>query len=281
EYALRTSADGRHFRAMGGFVAVVIGGTFCGTAVGGVLAERLGASTTFLVGAALVAVSALAAINMMSGNDPQPPPTDMPAVSRPRSALTNRRFLGLLVGIAIPANIMMAAFVWYVVPLALSDLGSRPADIGRVLMIYYLMTILAAPVAARIVDHSSGASLLLACGSAISGIGLICLARWYGLWPIVGAVALAGIGHAIIRATQVPLAIKIATTGARRTTSAKALGALRMWERAGSAIGLATTGILVGQYGYGVTIGLIGSLAVAGTLLFLVTEIVAARLPDG
>ncbi len=281
EYALRTSAEGRHFRAMGGFVAVVIGGTFCGTAVGGVLAERLGAGNTFLVGAALVAVSAFAALKMMSGDGAQRPPTDMPTETRPRSALTNHRFLGLLVGIAIPANIMMAAFIWYIVPLALSDLGSRPADIGRVLMIYYLMTILAAPVAARIVDRSSAASLLLACGGAISGIGLICLTRWYGLWPIVGAVALAGIGHAIVRATQIPLAIKIATRGRRRTTSAKALGALRMWERAGSAIGLATTGVLVGQYGYGATIGLIGSLTVAGTLIFIATEMVAERVPDG
>lgn len=281
EYALRTSTDGKHGRAMGGFVAVVIGGTFCGTAVGGVLADRLGAGNTFLVGATLVAVSAFAAFKMMSGDDAQRPATSMPAVARPRSAFTNRRFVGLLLGIAIPANIMMAAFLWYVVPLALSDLGSRPADIGRVLMIYYLMTILAAPVAARMVDRASGASLLLASGAALSGIGLICVMRWYGLWPIVGAVALAGAGHAIIRATQVPLTIKIATSGARRTTSAKALGALRMWERAGSAIGLGITGVLVARYGYGATIGLIGTLTVAGTLVFLATETIAARFPDG
>ncbi len=279
EYALRASADGRQGRAMGGFVTVVIGGTFCGTAVGGVLADRLGTSITFVVGATLIALSAFVAFRTLCHDEARSAPTGSPAAYRPRSAFSNPRFVGLLFGIAIPANIMMAAFLWYVVPLALSDLGSRPADIGRVLMIYYLMTILAAPLAARLIDRSSNASVLLVCGGAISAIGLIFLTRWYGLWPIVGAVVLAGIGHAIIRATQVPLTIRIATTGTRATTTAKALGALRMWERAGSAIGLATTGVLVGRYGYGATIGVIGYLTAAGTLVFLATEFFAQRTP--
>src|SRR5690606_23915304 len=140
--------------------------TFCGTAIGGVLADRLGAGPTFLVGAALVAISAFAAIKMMAGEDVRAGPTNVPRA--PRSAFTNGRFAGLVFGIAIPANIMMAAFLWYIVPLALSDLGSRPADIGRVLMIYYLMTRLAVPVAARILDACSNTSGLLACGAAIS-----------------------------------------------------------------------------------------------------------------
>ncbi|NGM86951.1 MFS transporter [Parapusillimonas sp. SGNA-6] len=280
EYALCTSTDGKHGRAMGGFVTVVIGGTFCGTAVGGVLADRLGANNTFLVGATLVAVSAFIAFKMMSGTDTERVPASAPTGPPSHSAFSNRRFVGLLLGIAIPANIMMASFLWYVVPLALSDLGSRPADIGRVLMIYYLITILAAPVAARWMDRAPDISFLLASGGAISGVGLLCLTYWYGVWPMVGAVALAGIGHAIVRATQVPLTLRIAATSARHTSSAKALAALRMWERAGSAIGLATTGVLVGHYGYGVTIGVIGVLTVAGTLAFLAIEMMAKRLPD-
>lgn len=281
EYALRTSTDGRHGRAMGGFVMVVIGGTFCGTAVGGVLADRLGASITFLFGAVLVAVSAGVAYRMMAGDTAGRVAQASPLPLAPRSVFANPRFIGLLFGVAIPANIMMAAFLWYVVPLALSDLGARPAVIGRVLMIYYLMTILAAPVAARFVDHSAGTPFLLASGGAISGIALICLTAWYGFWPIAAAVAAAGVGHAIIRATLVPLTITIAASGARPTASGKALGALRMWERAGSVIGLAATGLFVGRYGYASTAGAIGLLTVTGTLVFLAIDIIAARHPDG
>lgn len=281
EYALRAATGGHHGRAMGGFVAVVIGGTFCGTAVGGVLADRIGAGNTFLVGAALVAIAAFAAYRMMSTDEADSSHRNATLPHAPRSAFSNTRFVGLLFGIAIPANIMMAAFLWYIVPLSLSDLGSRPADIGRTLMIYYLMTILVAPMAARMVDRPTGASLLLASGAAISGMGLLLLTHWYGVWPMVAAVALAGIGHAIIRATLVPLTIRIATTGARQVASSKALGALRMWERGGSVIGLATTGVLVGRYGYGTTIGVIGGLTIAGTLIFLATETLETRLPDG
>src|SRR5690606_36485972 len=131
------------------------------------------------------------------------------------------------------------------VPLALADLGSRPADIGRVLMIYYLITILVAHLVARLVDHGAVASLLIAAGSAISSVGLIGLNYWYGLWPIVAAVAAAGVGHAVIRATQIPLAIMIAEKGAACQTSVNTLGSLRPWERVGSVIGLLAAGVLV------------------------------------
>ena len=280
EYALRASAHGKHGRAMGGFVTVVIGGTFCGTALGGVLADRLGTSVTFLIGAALVVGSGIIASRMMcSINTPDLPHIDALTAHRSGSPLSNPRFVGLLFGVAIPANIIMASFLWYVVPLALADLGSRPADVGRVLMVYYLITVLVAPFVARLVDRGSGASLLIAAGGIISGLGLLGLNYWYGLWPIVAAVAAAGIGHAIIRATQVPLAIMISTKGTNFPSS-NTLSALRMWERAGSVIGLLATGVLVGHHGYAMTISMIGALALAGTVIFAIIEIADALRPD-
>ncbi len=277
EYALDAAQGGKHGRALGGFVTVVMGGTFCGTALGGVLADRLGPGTAFLIGAALVAASGFIALRLMSRNPAGSPKPAYHGRAGIFSAFANPRFAGLLFGIAVPANILMAAFLWYVVPLALADLGSRPADIGRVLMIYYLTTILVAPGIGRLVDRSSGASSLLALGGVLSGLALVGVTFRYGFWPIAAAVAVSGLGHAVIRSTQVPLAIRIGMTGSARTNSAQTVGALRMWERAGSVAGLLLTGLFVGQYGYSMTIGMIGCLVVAGAFAFLAVEFVEAR----
>src|SRR5690606_29182344 len=122
--------------------------------------------------------------------------------------LRNLRFVGLLLGIAIPMNVLMAAFLWYMVPLALNELGAGPADIGRALMSYYLLTIFVVPWTARIVETWSLAAVIACLGGALSGAALLVVAQWYGFWSVVGAIAVAGIGHGMIRATVVSLAVE-------------------------------------------------------------------------
>ena len=115
EYALAAASLGRHTRAAAGFVTVVIGGTFCGTAVGGVLADRIGQSNVFLVGAVLIVVAAGVALAMLSGESTKHTHKGS-ATAGLRGFLSvfrSVRFVGVLFGIAIPANILMAAFLWY------------------------------------------------------------------------------------------------------------------------------------------------------------------------
>src|SRR5690606_17202245 len=187
----------------------------------------IGTSLTFVTGAVLVTVSGILALRMM-GKVSDERPIAQTAGAHGRSAFSNVRFIGLLAGVSIPANIMMAAFLWYLVPLTLADLGARPADIGRALMLYYLITILIAPIAARLADSTVGAIALLLAGGMLSGLGLVSLGRWYGFWPIISAIIATGIGHAMIRASQTPYALQIARAPTSRTTPARTLNALRM-----------------------------------------------------
>jgi MFS family permease len=271
EYALAAASFGRHTRAATSFVAVVIGGTFCGTAIGGVLADRIGQSNVFLVGAVLLGIAAIVALGMLSGGRTEQTHKQSAAVgfSNFFSVFRNLRFVALLFGIAIPANILMAAFLWYLVPLMLADLGSSPADIGRALMLYYLLTVVVAPWVARLADRYSNTSLMLVIGSVISGLALIALSRGPGFWPITAAIAVAGVAHAFIRAPQVAHVLEISQSASIRHRGVM-LGALRTFERVGAIVGLLLTAFLAGQIGYTTAVGITGISVAMGALLFAV-----------
>ncbi len=275
EYALAAASFGRHTRAAAGFVTVVIGGTFCGTAVGGVLADRIGQNNVFLVGAVLIVVAAVVALGMLSGESAKHTHKGS-ATTGLRGFLSvfrSVRFVALLFGIAIPANILMAAFLWYLVPLMLADLGSSPANIGRALMLYYLLTVAIAPWVARLADRYSSTTTMLTIGGIISGLTLIALSREPGFWPTTAAIAVAGVAHAFIRAPQIAHVLEISRSAPTRD-QALMLGALRTFERVGSILGLLLTAFLVGRVGYATAISATGICVAAGTLLFVVVALI-------
>ena len=61
------STTAERMRAMTTFVLIVIGGTFAGTALGGILADRLGYRPVFAVSVGLIAIAALLAWRLLSG----------------------------------------------------------------------------------------------------------------------------------------------------------------------------------------------------------------------
>jgi MFS family permease len=271
EYALAAASSGCHTRAAASYVAVVIGGTFCGTAIGGVLADRIGQSNVFLVGAVLIGVAAVVALGMLSAERANQPHKESATAgfSSFLPVFRNLRFVALLFGIAIPANILMAAFLWYLVPLMLADLGSSPADIGRALMLYYLLTVVVAPWVARLADRHSSTAIMLTIGGLISGLALIALSRGSGFWTITAAIAVAGVAHAFIRAPQVAHVLELSQSASTKGRGAM-LGALRTFERAGSILGLLLTAFLAGEIGYTTAVGITGICVATGAFLFAV-----------
>ena len=272
DYALGMSGSGQRARAIGGFIAVVIGGTFCGTAIGGVLADRIGQSNVFLVGAALSLVAAIMALAMLSGERKLYPSQSESARSAASiwPALGNARFIILLLCIAIPANILIASFLWYLVPLMLAGVGSAPADIGRALMLYYLIIVLLAPRMSALVDKSFDPKTMVVAGGIVSGLALVMATQWHDYWSITAAISLAGLGHAMIRGPQVEIALRIAETGTGGTSPTAMLGALRTFERVGSIIGLLATAAIASEVGYIETAAFAGYVVVAGAATFAI-----------
>jgi predicted MFS family arabinose efflux permease len=276
EYAIRTAPKGEDAQAIGSYLFVILGGAFCGTALGGVLADRIGAGSTFFFGAALVVVAGfLGAVTISGKVATRDGPSSILPDEAPRNGLAilrNIRFLALVIGAGIPMNIGMSVFIWYLTPVILEAQGVRVADIGRTMMLYYLVSVLAGPMIARLADGRVGYIPMLICGVTISGFALTSLGFWSGLWPMVVVVATFGFGYAMCDATQFAQAIRIADASGLPGARNVGLSAIRLIERLAAIAGLVASAILANRYDYYTLAIAIGVLMFLGSLLLIFVE---------
>lgn len=250
DYALGISSQVERDRMLGSFTLVLFGGIFSGVALGGVLADRLGQANVFLVSATLIGVSIFLTrwlINSDVGREAR-----QVRVGQQRTAgtaITDPQLLTLICGIAIPGNVILQAFVSYLVALSLDAQGATSAEIGRILMLYFLAIIAVSPVGWRLTARLPGEVVVLG-GAILSAVALLAVATDPS--PLTMALAMigTGAGAALIRGTQVSLALSLAEKNPAHIGPAAVLGALRTGERIGSIFGLVLIAAIAGAVGY-------------------------------
>jgi len=281
DYVLDIVPRQQRTRSLGIYSGVLFAGIFCGTAMGGVLADRLGYDAVFLVSAALVLVSGMLVYRLLPGY--RLPQISKAGASTQTSAsiwtpLRSHRFSALIFGIAIPANVLMQAFISYLVALYLHELGASAADTGRTLMVFFLMIAMMGPTAARLTDGRFDPALVALLGGIVSGLALLMGAGWGSQLGIFLAVWAAGIGHGMVRGPQVSIAMSIAETDLAHLGSNAVLGSLRTLERGGSIVGLVLVALFSSNFGYAAAIGAMGIWVLAGAAVFMVSLLVSGGL---
>jgi predicted MFS family arabinose efflux permease len=262
-YAIRAGEETGSVRPFGTFMAVVYGGVFCGSALGGLVAGRLGYESAFVCGALISLASGAAGWFAMRGR------AGDKSEKITRSPKTRERirfpipFAALLTGVAIPMNAATAVFVWYLTPLMLASTGMGPAEIARVVMLYYLAVILFGPAVSYLSDHGPGPVKLIIAGALLSAGALFSLSFWSGFWAMAVAVAGLGIGHTFIRAPQYALAVRLTREAGR------GLDYLRMVERLGALAGLGTVALTVGSWGSEQIIRMLAFAVLSGILVYV------------
>ncbi len=253
DYVLSVTAKSERDRTLGVFTLVLFGGVFSGVALGGVLADRLGPANVFLVSAALIAVSALLSRLLIGPEIGRTRAVAIKAEDRAAKwrALADKRLFVLIFGISIPGAVIMQAFVSYLVALTLNAQGASAAEIGRILMLYFLAIMAISPFAGRLRDflRVPGAVLCLL-AAALSGLSMLLVATVPSQLTMALAMIGTGAGGALIRGTQVSLALDLAETDLASIGPAAVLGALRTGERLGSIAGLVLMAWLAGFGGY-------------------------------
>jgi len=277
EFAIQTAPKEEQTRALGSFLAVILGGAFCGTAIGGVLADRVGEDGTFFVGAAIAAVSGIIGYFTISSSKKSATAPDGPkqTLTTGRYKILRRpRFVALLLCITVPINIGMSVFIWYLTPVILEEAGATISDIGRVVMIYYLIPILLGPTIAKLADGRVGNSRLLFGGILISAIGLLSVSvvPFSDFWSMFIAVALFGLGHSMCDATQYSQAITLGAELPENDAAQFGLSALRLTERIGAIVGLIASVVLIKKIGHASAVQYIGLLMFLGMVGFGVFE---------
>jgi predicted MFS family arabinose efflux permease len=281
DYVLDVVPKAQRSRSLGIYSGVLFAGIFSGTAMGGVLADRLGQNTVFLVSAALVLLAALLVFRLMPERRLQSSAEKAPAAKSPLSIWTplrNLPYAALVLGIVVPVSVAWQAFVTYLAALYLSELGASAADIGRTLMVYFLMIALMGPVTARVTDGRVEPALVALAGAVLAGVSLLAGAFWGSQLGILLAVWGTGIGHGVARGPMVSVALSIAESDLRHLGPDAVLGSLRTMERGGSIIGLLLIALLSSYIGYAAAILVIGVWAIAGAAAYAASLIFGVGL---
>lgn len=278
DYVLDVVPRDQRNRSLGMFSMVLFSGIFCGAALGGVLADRLGQSNVFLVSTALIFIATLLIARLLSPVGREEVPVAAPAgVFVTLSPLRNRRFAALIFGIVIPGGVMMQAFVAYLVALTLDALSASTADIGRMLMLHFIAAALAGPLAGRMAGERVPVPLITLAGGVLTGVALLAVALWPGQLAMTIALLGSGLGRGLVRGAQVSLALQLAETELDTMGETGVLGALRTLERAGSIIGLLLIAALAGIVGYSGAIAVVAVWVLGGALSFALVSVLARR----
>jgi predicted MFS family arabinose efflux permease/HAMP domain-containing protein len=250
-YIAQVSQQQSRTQGLGIYVGAVLTASVCGTGIGGVLAERVGYRVTFMVAATLTVITAVLIWRLLGSAQPM---TEGPS-PRKRDFLRlfrNWRFSALVVFAAIPSKIALTGFLFFLVPLTLSqntaiDLG----DMARMMMAYPVSVVLLSPLVARFADKVGWRAGLVAMGGLIGGAGLVLPAYWGE--PVLAlqvAILLLGVSHGLSASPQLAMIPDLCWTECRALGQTNVLAFLRLAERLGSFAGPLLAAALIPLYGY-------------------------------
>lgn len=275
------STSGQRARSLVEVSAAIVAAGVCGPALGGLLAERLGAPATFLACAFSLAAAAVVSLGLpvLPAADASHAPAGLGGWRGLAAVLSNRRVGAVIWCAAVPARLAAAALLVVIAPLYLLELGETGAVTGRVLLLYFLAFMLTAPWIARHSDLSGQRRPWIIAGCSLSAAACAAL-------PLVGGVAgaalccaLLGVGQALLSAPMVALVTEAFDhPRVGQATPVQALAAFRFIERFGSVLAPFAVALAVSLFGFAGAALAIGILLAFGALA---VAFALARFPNG
>lgn len=268
------SAAGSRASAITGLEAGYYAGFISSTAIGGMLAEKIGLRAVFVVGALLMLIAlAFACLFLRSVGRRQPLPDGAPVVATGAteaslfSLLGDREFLASLLLSAIPSALCLAGFLYFASPLFLSEAGISQSNIARLMMPYGLCMIYLAPLINKWVDTVGDKRIPVLVGGVLGGSALLMFHFIHSPLVFVGILVLFSLSGALSYGARLTLVSESAA--ARRVGISRTLGIFSSLERVGNILGPLLVGSLLVVFSVTAAIGTIGLVYLACSLLLL------------
>ena len=245
-----TAPGRRRALSIGLFVTAMSGGSVCGTAIGGILAERIGYQNTFLVGAAIVFVAMAIAFSFLSPGEGAG--VESGEHARQRGTLRicgSPRFIAFMGLSALPSRIVLTGFLYFLVPLYLDALDFGGAAIGRTMMVYFIVLLAMNQAAALLADRFQNHGMLILAGGVSAAAGCLLFVSTADVWPLVIGIALIGLGQSLVMTPQVAVLPAYFRREAHEFGAGAITTAFRVVERAGSIVGPLVAGVVVAATG--------------------------------
>lgn len=268
-------------QSMAVFVSAVMTGTACGTAVGAVMADRIGYASTFLVAAGLVLIAAGFVWVYMDEPKEAGAPARGAVAAPPRGALIqamlNPRFAALILFAAIPAKIVLTGFIFYLAPLYLTSLALPQPAIGRTIMSYALVMIMTIGFSARLSDKLGWASQQIVWAGLVTGLGTIAILFLDPAPAVLIAIMVYGLCQGLAAAPMLAIVPEICPEESRRLGPATLFSYLRLGERIGSMAGPFIAAGLIAAFGYADAILSFGLISTVPAIIYAIIQRVARR----
>ena len=268
-------------RGLALLVTSIMVAALCGPLIGGLFADRIGIRLTFMVSAAL-SLAAVMTARLALSDDTGRTTHRLTGVSfRDIVSVVLRPTMGLLlIGCALPAKLILAGLVFFMVPLVLSDEGFDQSAIGRVLMLYALAMLVLVPLVSRISQVQNRRPTLVIVGGLLAASAVIHPFLWPEPWGAAAAVLQLGVAQALSITPQSALVGDIGRRVAPEISEGTLYGVFRVIERIGNAIGPLLAAWLLGGFGQGMTLSVLGAVVAVGALLFAIAVVADARGPS-
>ncbi len=278
-YITDNTTQANRTRGMGIFLISFFSGSLCGSAIGGIISDRVGYRPTFFLSALLVMGSALLVYRVI-----QDKKEDKGALAKQKLALSdfalvfsNMRFLSLVLFSAIPSKICLTGFLYFCGPLYLKSLGNSQSSIGRVLMSYGLAMIFISPLASRMADLYGTRKLFVCIGGIMSGLSMLGILLIDNTMGVLFSICLLGCAHGVGVSSQLTVVTEICKEEGKKIGLATIIGIFRLVERIGNIAGPIIAGALIGIHGYPGAIAGIGLLTLSTTMLYILSILLHAR----
>lgn len=271
-YISKTTVDSNRATGLGSYVGAVLTAAVCGTAAGGVLAERIGFAPTFFVSTVLILVSGWLLSHLLSMVEGSVPAVTTVDPGRPLMRIfTNWRFTVLVLFAAIPAKMALTGYFFFLVPLTLWSSDHSLAEIARIMVLYPLVMLAVSSQSTRLADQMGWRIGQVALGGLIGGAGILSMLAFDGTLPLVIGIVCLGISHGMSASPQLAAIPDICWIECNRHGRTQVLALLRTLERVGSVIGPLLAAAFLPLWGAkGAVIGL-GAVVLAMAAVFAMT----------
>ena len=281
-YIVDTTNSDNRAEGMAIFLSAFYGGTLCGSAIGGMIADRIGFRILFSVGAVLTLISIVFLYLFIS---PGPEITKSVKYKRPPgewlkkmiSALpsfkdisrlvSDRNFIALSLFQGIPNKICLIGFVYYLAPLFLKELGNSQSDTGRYIMGYSLMMILLSQTMSKWSDRHGNIKQIIVIGGVFSGVILILFFFVNNTFMIAIGILSLGTVHSLAVPNQAKLASQLGVV--QDVGLGSGIGIYRQLERIGNVLAPIILGVLASIFGFAKSLAIIGIYTAFSSLFFL------------
>ncbi|MBF0287783.1 MAG: MFS transporter [SAR324 cluster bacterium] len=258
-------------KGISNLVAGIFSGSICGSAVGAMLAERIGYVPVFFVASGLMLLPILFALIFLRDFFVTPPPPqkqeEAPSVSLLKFFMDRNVFATFTFSI-VPTSVCLIGILYYMSPVYLNRIGVSQSNIGRAFMTFGLCMIYIAPFISRFVDRSSNKKIFIIISGVCGSLGLGIFFIYEGFLATVMMILMLGLASSFGSASQMVYVLNLKIT--HEVGLAKVMSAQRTADKLGQMLGPIILGSVVGIVGVDKGITLISVIYFGATIFFLI-----------